>query len=142
MKKGFSFVEIVAIIALVGIMMSMILPGAIRNFDKIRVSNAAAALASFYGGARFGAIVRGSPVRIEFGVDSLRAFYEGEEDSLFLERKGPGHLGVNMSTTRSVIRMHPNGVGWGAANTKLVLWVGEAAESLTTSRLGRMKRWR
>ena len=142
MKKGFFLVEIVAIIALIGIVVAMVLPRTFQGIDRLRVGNAAAAIVSFYGGARFGAIVRGVPVRMEFGEDSLLAYYEGENDSLFLSVKGPAHHGVNMSGSRNVIRLHPNGVGWGAANTKLVLWLGEAAESLTTSRLGRMKRWR
>jgi Tfp pilus assembly protein FimT len=142
MKKGFSIIEIVAILALMGIILSMVVPKAAKGFDRLRVGNATAAVASFYGGARFGAILRGTPVRIEFGADSLRAFYEGGADSLFLFVDGPAHHGVNMIVSRNVIRIHPNGVGWGGANTKLVLWRGEAAESLTTSRLGRMKRWR
>jgi hypothetical protein len=40
-----------------------------------------------------------------------------------------------------VIRVGPNGIGWGAANTQLILRRGAAAESLTTSRLGRLKWW-
>lgn len=142
MKNGFSIVEIVAIMALIGIIISMVLSRAFRGFDRLLVGNAASAVVSFYSGARFGAIIRGSRVRMEFGADTLRAFYEGETDSLFLSIPGPNHHGVSMSSSRDVIRVNPNGIGWGAANTKLVLWRGEVAESLTTSRLGRMKRWR
>jgi hypothetical protein len=48
---------------------------------------------------------------------------------------------VSFRASRPVIRLYPNGFGLGAANTKIVLERGAAAESLTTSRLGRLKRW-
>ncbi len=142
MKRGFSIVEIVAIIAVLGVMLSIVVPRFLSRVDRLLVGNATSAVASFYGGARFGSVVRGSPVRIEFASDTLRAFFEGKNDSLFLVAPGPLHHGVNMRGSRNVIRLYPNGVGWGAANTKLVLWRGVVSESLTTSRLGRMKRWR
>ncbi len=56
-------------------------------------------------------------------------------------RPGPARHGVTLTASRSVIRIYSNGMGLGAANTKLVVRRGAAAESLTTSRLGRLKRW-
>ena len=96
----------------------------------------------FYHRARFAAIFRAQRVRIEFGQDSLRATLEGVEDSTFLVWPGPARHRVELTSSREVIRIHPNGFGWGGANTKLVVRRGMAAESLTTSRLGRLKRWR
>jgi hypothetical protein len=46
-----------------------------------------------------------------------------------------------MRVSRPVIRLSPVGLGLGGSNTKVVLYRGAAAESLTTSRLGRLKRW-
>jgi hypothetical protein len=91
-------------------------------------------LAAFYELARLEAIYRAARVRLEFGAESLRAI-------LVLARTGPSRHGVGLSASRYVIRIHPNGLGFGGANTTLVLRRGSVRESLTTSRLGRL-RWR
>jgi hypothetical protein len=48
---------------------------------------------------------------------------------------------VGLDASRAVIRIDPTGLGYGAANSTIVLQRGAVAESLTTSRLGRLKRW-
>ena len=110
--------------------------------DRMAVDRAPAEVTSFYWQARTKAIFRGRRVRVEFGVDSLRATFEGVTDSQFLALAGPGRHGVSLRASRPVVRFYPNGFGLGAANTKIVLRRGEAAESLTTSRLGRLKHWK
>jgi hypothetical protein len=109
--------------------------------DGLAVRRAVDETMVFYGAARLGALVRGSRVRIEFTPDSMIAVYETSSDSVFLRRAGPAQNGVDLSSSRTVIRIHPNGIGSGGSNTKLVFRRGEYAESLTTSRLGRLKKW-
>jgi hypothetical protein len=109
--------------------------------DSLATERAVREVASFYGRARLAAIMRGRRVRVEFGEDSLRAIFEGPPDSVFVVRPGPARHGVSLSASRQRVRLAPTGIGWGAANTKLVLRRGTAAESLTTSRLGRLKLW-
>lgn len=142
MRGGFTLVETTVVLTIMAILVAIVVPPSLDRIDRLLVSNATGSVASFYGRARFGALLHGSRVRIEFRPDSMKAFYEGGVDSLFVSVPGPSRFGVNIVSSRSVIRVHPNGVGLGAANTKLVLWRGAAAESLTTSRLGRIRRWR
>lgn len=139
---GFTLIEVVTVCFIVAIASTIALPTIKRAWDRLVVRQAAHDLALFYQEARFGAIARATRVRIEFGADTLRAVYEGEVDATFLSRSGPARLGVAFSASREVIRLHPNGFGWGAANTTLVVRRGSVAESLTTSRLGRIRRWR
>lgn len=142
MQRGVTLLELVIVLTIVGIVMGMAFPRAGDFLDRIAVSRSAGELASFYQSARFAAIFRAQRVRIEFGQDSLRATFEGVKDSTFLVWPGPTRHRVALTASRDVIRVHPNGFGWGGANTKLVVRRGMAAESLTTSRLGRLKRWR
>lgn len=133
--------ELVVVLAIVGTLTGLVVPRWSGYRDRAMVSRATSEVASFYHQARYGAILRAQTVRIEFGAETLRACYEGVRDSTFLLRPGPARHGVVLEGSRTAIRIGPNGIGYGAANTTLVLRRGAAADTLTTSRLGRLKRW-
>ena len=141
MRRGVTLVELVAVLVIVGVMSALAFPRAARWLDWIAVDRATGEVASFYQTARYAAIYRDERVRLELREDSLRAVFEGVTDSVFLRWPGPVRHGVRLTASREVIRIQPNGLGYGAANTKLVLRRGAVAESLTTTRLGRLKRW-
>jgi type II secretory pathway pseudopilin PulG len=136
-----SLVELVVVLVIVGTLTGLVVPRWSGYRDRAVVSRATSEVASFYHQARYGAILRAQTVRIEFGAETLRAVYEGVQDSTFLLRPGPARHGVALEGSRTVIRIGPNGIGYGAANTTLVLRRGAATDTLTTSRLGRLKRW-
>jgi len=140
-NRGVTLIELLLVLSVVGILLAIAVPRYARVADAMATERAARDLATFYAQARYGAIYRGTRVRIEFTADSLRAVYESVRDSVFLLRPGPSRYGVTLTASRSVIRIYPNGFGAGAANTKLVVRRGVSADSLTTSRLGRLKRW-
>lgn len=141
MRSGFTLYELVVVATVMGLITAIGLPKMARWLDRIAVSRAADDLATFYNRGRLAAVFQTRRVRMEFGADTLKAVFEGEQDSVFLSIAGPERHGATLEASRSVIRIHPTGYGWGAANTKLVVRRGEVAESLTTSRLGRLKRW-
>lgn len=129
-------------ITVVGVLVALLAPHASSWVDRTTVRASIADVSAFYNQARLGAMLRGSRVRIDFSPALLSATYEGIEDSTFLTVNGPATDGVELRVSRRTIRIQPNGLGWGGANTKLVLRRGEAAESLTISREGRLKHWR
>ena len=130
------------VLSLVGVLSGMMLPRLAGWADRQAVRRAVQEVTTFYQTARFAAILSSTQVRIEFTPDSLKAVYEASKDSVFLAGRGPKADGVRFNMSRIVIRIHPNGLGAGGSNTKLVFRRGVYAESLTTSRLGRLKRWR
>jgi prepilin-type N-terminal cleavage/methylation domain-containing protein len=140
--RGVTLVELVAVLAITGVLLGLAVPRVVGWADRVAARRAAGEIRSFYQEARLGAVLWSARVRLEFGGDSLRAVFEEARDSTFLVRLGPARHGVRLTATRPAIRIAANGMGWGAANTKLVLERGSAAESLTVSRLGRMKWWR
>lgn len=141
MRSGFSLYELAVVAAVMGLITAIGVPRMARWLDRIAVGRAADELASFYNRARLTAVFQTRRVRLEFGADTLRAVFEGETDSTFIATPGPARHGATLEASRVVIRIHPTGYGWGAANTKLVIRRGTVAESLTTSRLGRLKKW-
>jgi type II secretory pathway pseudopilin PulG len=136
-----SLVELVAVLAVSGMLLAFAVPRWSRVRDGILVRQAALEVSTFYQAARHGAIRRATRVRIELRTDTLVAIYEGARDSAFLGWPGPARHGVTLVASRGVIRIDPMGLGFGAANSTLVLRRGTQAESLTTSRLGRLRRW-
>ena len=141
MARGGSLVEMVAVLAVSGALLAIAVPRWSRVRDGVAVRQATLEVATFYQAARHAAIRRATRVHIELRPDSLVAVYEAAADSTFLVRPGPARHGVALLASRAVIRMDPMGLGFGAANSTLVLRRGAVAESLTTSRLGRLKRW-
>jgi len=141
MPRGFSLIELVVIVMVAGLLLALSVPRWARFQDGVAVRQAALEVATFYQAARHAAIRRATRVRIELQPDSLRAVYEAAVDSLLLVWAGPSASGVSLYASRAVIRIDPTGLGFGAANTTIVLQRGAVVESLTTSRLGRLKRW-
>ncbi len=144
MKAGLTLVEIVIVLAIVGILAALGTPRFGKALHRLAVARSRHETISFYRSARFAAIVRGKPVRIEFGRDSLVAVFEGHghPDTVFMRRAGPAAHGVAMTVSRPTIRISVTGLGYGAANTKLVFRRGTVADSLATSRIGRIRRIR
>lgn len=140
MQAGTTVVETLLAIAIAGLVLVIWSPHIGSSRDVRATNRAALEVASFYNRARLSAVFHGVRVRLVFAEDSLRAVID-ERDSLVVAAPGPGRHGVTLEASRAVIRVGPTGLGWGAANTTLVLRRGASAESLTTSRLGRLKRW-
>jgi prepilin-type N-terminal cleavage/methylation domain-containing protein len=129
MRRGFSLLELVVVLSVTGTLLAIAVPPLVRWRESAAVRQASWEVISFYHTARYAAILRATRVRLEFGPDTLKAVYEGPSDST-----------VALTVTRPVIEIAPNGLGWGAANTTLVFRRGAAADTLTTSRLGRLRR--
>ena len=142
MKAGFTLIEIVIVLVIVGILAALGAPRFGKALDQLAVARAVHETIGLYRSARFAAIVRGKPVRIEFSGDSLVAVLEGQPDTVFMRRAGPAVFGVSLTVSRPTIRINVTGLGYGAANTKLVFRRGTVADSLATSRIGRIRRIR
>jgi Tfp pilus assembly protein FimT len=108
---------------------------------RLAVARAAGEVSGFYQQARLAATFRSVPARITLTSDSLIAADLDHPDSVLIWQPGPARLGVSLSASRNVLRFYPNGFALGASNTTIVLRKGEVAETMTVSRLGRLRRW-
>jgi len=142
MPRGFTFIELIIVLVVSALVMATLVPRTAPLLDRASVSRATSEVEAFFRVARWSATYHGSTVRLQFDSDSLVAIFEGPPDSVFLTLPGPAHLGVQMTASRSTVRVQPTGVGLGAANARIVLRRGSFADSLATSRLGRIRRIR
>jgi prepilin-type N-terminal cleavage/methylation domain-containing protein len=142
MLRGLSLLELLVVLAIFASILATLVPVTGPVLDRLAVSQSVTDIATVVSVARWSAVAHGSTVRIQFSQDSLVAVFEGASDSVFLTLPGPARRGVRLAVSRPVIRFWPNGTGFGAANTTLVLTRGRAADSLAVSRLGRVRRIR
>jgi len=148
MQRGFTLLEIVAVLVVLGVFAALIGPRVNGWADTIAVGRAMEDLRGAYLRARMAAIYGSARVHVTISPDSLVAIAEtgssvaeNVTDTLLFRVRGPSYHGVSVEATRNVVRFYPTGIGLGGTNTKIVLRRGMAAESLTVSRLGRLKRW-
>src|SRR5437879_1493901 len=88
------------------------------------------------------AIMRGARARLVVASDSLRIDrWDDRTWTPVLRWVGPREAGVRLEVSNPEIAFGPTGIGWGASNTTVVLRRGSRFETITTSRLGRVKRW-
>jgi type II secretory pathway pseudopilin PulG len=129
------------VIVLLGVLAGLAAPKLAGWSDRLAVMRAVEEVAGFHRGARLRAVVGSEYVQLVYTGDSLVATAVDPPNSVIARRPGPARWGVSLNASRDVIRLYPNGLGLGGSNTRIVLRRGEAAESLTVSRLGRLKRW-
>ena len=132
--------EMAIALVMFGIMTGLAVPRLAGYADRLAVRRAADETAAFFNRARIAAVYRAVRLKVSFNGDSLLAVAESATDSIVWRNPGPAKYGVALTASRPEIRLYPNGLGLGAANTKLVFRRGAAADSFTISRLGRLKR--
>jgi prepilin-type N-terminal cleavage/methylation domain-containing protein len=142
MGKGFSLVELAVVLVIVGIFAAVGLPRLQRLLDWIATDHAARAVTTALAVGRHGAVMQATRSRVIIAADTLRIdrFGAGGWEPWW-RRPGPAEWGVQMSVSNPVVTFGPTGMGWGLSNTKVVLWRGSQVETITTSRVGRVKRW-
>src|SRR6266513_2524256 len=91
---------------------------------------------------RNGAVLQATRARVIIAADTLRIDRFGPSGwEPWWRRPGPASLGVVLEVSNPLVVFGPTGMGWGASNTTVVLRRGSQVETVTISRLGRVKRW-
>lgn len=139
MRRGFSLAEVVLVCAFLGIVAGIAVPRAATMLDGIRLKQAAHDVAAAVTLARAAAIRRATYARVV--VDSARSEVRVESgtDTLLLRDLRAMHR-VELRATRDTITYAPSGMGYGVANSTIIVSLGQRAETVTVSRLGRMRR--
>jgi prepilin-type N-terminal cleavage/methylation domain-containing protein len=142
MTRGYSLPELAVTLALIGALMAAALPRMARFRDRIAVDSAAREVTTILSVGRHAAVLQSTRARAVLRPDSLRVErWTGETWERLLERVGPVSEGVTMEVSNPTVVFGPTGMGWGAANTRVTLRRGSQVETITVSRLGRVKRW-
>ena len=142
MSKGFTLLEMMVVLAIVGVLLGIWLPRAARLQDWLEAERAARDVTTALAVGRNGAVMQSTRARIEIAPDTFRIDrLEPCGWTPWWRLPGPASHRVMLEVSNPIVTFGPTGMGWGVSNTRIVLRRGSQAETITTSRVGRVKWW-
>jgi prepilin-type N-terminal cleavage/methylation domain-containing protein len=142
MQRGYSVVELVIVLVVIGLMAALALPGWTTLLDRIAVERAATEVTTALAIARNAAVLRATRTRLTVVADSLRVDeWEDRTWRPLWRCAGPASNAVSLQVSNGTIIFGAIGIGAGPSNTTVVLRRGMHAAKITMSRVGRVKRW-
>ena len=137
-RRGVTIVELLITLAVLGVLSSIAVPRAATLVDRISVRGATQDVVLAIAAARAAAARRGAYA--SFVADPrtgrLRVVSGGET---LLERDVLKSRGVRLEASRESVTFAPGGLGWGAANTTVIVSRGTRSDTIVMSRLGRVR---
>jgi Tfp pilus assembly protein FimT len=137
-RRGATIAELVITLAVLGVLTSIAVPRAAALVDRFSVKGATQDVVLALAAARAAASQRGAYA--SFVADPrtgrLRVVSGGET---LLERDVLHTRGVRLEASRESVTFAPGGLGWGAANTTVVVSRGTRSDTVVMSRLGRVR---
>ncbi len=137
-RAGITIVDQLLAIALLSILLTIALQGVGALRDRLAVQAAKRAVKDAVALAREHAGASGARAAVHFGSLDASVVVQAGNDSLFtlsLART----FGVSLSATRDSMAYLPSGLGFGAANMSIALSRGARHDTVTISRLGRVR---
>ena len=139
---GFTLLELMVVMCIAAALMAFALPRGARLLDWLETERAVRDVMTAFAVGREGAVAYATRSRITFSADTVRIDRLGPDGwAPWWRTPGPASRGVTLTVSNPVVIFGPNGMGWGASNTKIVLSRGSQVETITTSRVGRVKLW-
>lgn len=139
MRTGLTLIELITVLTILGIITSVAVPNIATMRDRAAVRGATSALVSSLADARHLATRWNRRTAVRFDTSAVRAIVHSGQDTV-AQLPLRVLFGVSLAVTRDSIAYYPTGLGFGAANARFIVTRGAAAETVTVSRAGRVKR--
>ena len=139
MRRGFTLAELVLTCTFLGLVVGIAIPRVGDMLDRLRVTQAGHEVAGALTLGRAAAIRRAdyASVIVDESRGSIRV--ESGSDTLFHRALRDLHR-VQLRASNDTIIYAPSGFGYGISNSTIVVSLKARAETVTVSRLGRMRR--
>lgn len=139
MRRGTTLVEQLLILTLLGILAAITAGAGARLADAITVHAAARDVADLFALARDNAVASGQRTAVRLIDLSGRVVVHADTDTIARLDLAQRSL-VHLTASRDSMAYASSGLGYGAANLRVIVSRGSAADTLTVSRLGRVRR--
>lgn len=138
-RAGFTLVEMLSVIALLLILVVMAIPRYSALRDRLAVDGAASGVVRILVDARASAIRLGA--RAAVAIDTQAAVMVVHLRADTVSRMHLNELfGVALQSSRDSLAYAATGLGFGASNARIIVVRGAAAETVSVSRTGRVRR--
>ena len=143
MRRGVSLVELLFVLAVVGILAGVVVPGSAHLADRLIVEQEVARLLSAHRSAWHAAAGRHRIAMLRITPDTLaiRTVRSAGDPDTVLAWIGPGPraAGVTLASAPHTTTFGPDGIGMGLSNARHILRRGSAQREIVVSRLGRVR---
>jgi type II secretory pathway pseudopilin PulG len=139
MRSGMTLIEVGLSVGILGLMAGLTFPRFGSYRDRVAVDAATSSTMSLIATARHAALRRATRTAVRLDSSTITVLVVAGPDTIVRRPLGEVH-GVVFSTSRDSIAFSPTGLGYGAANTRIVIRRGNAADTIAVSRLGRARR--
>lgn len=143
MRRGYTLVEMLVVLAIVGLVAGIFVPSIGSLADRVAVEHQAARLLAAYRSAWLTARVRQrlALLRVSEDTISIRTVPGAGSPDTTLEwlAPGPAVAGVALTSPPNTTVYGPDGVAMGVSNARHVLTRGGASRAVVVSRLGRVR---
>jgi len=138
MRRGVTLLELVLVLAILGLAAGIAIPPFQRVADRLAVHHAALEIVSAHRRARFSAILKNQMVELTIRADSLAIRIPGTPSDLW-HALGPDAEGVSLTGPTRPMVFSPVGLTVGVSNASFRLSRGAATRTVIVSRLGRLR---
>jgi Tfp pilus assembly protein FimT len=138
MRPGLSLVELVLTCTFIGLLAGVALPRVGDALDGIRIAQAGHEVSGALTIGRAVAIRRADYARVIVDEDRGSIRVEAGTDTVFHRALHDLHR-VTLQASKDTITYAPSGMGYGVSNSTIVVSLKQRAETVTVSRLGRMR---
>ena len=138
MRNAHTLWELLASLAILSTLVAVVAPPITRARNRSTVRAASATLRATLSSARSSAITRGAAalVIVDAAIPAITVVVNRDT---VLRHLLNGDFRSDLTASRDTLRFGPTGRAFGASNSTLILRAGSAAETVTVSRLGRVR---
>lgn len=136
-RRGVTLPEQLIVLTVTGILLAMGVAAGVPLLDALAVETASQEVADLIGAARDHAFTTQTRTAVRFDPAGRRIVVHAGADTVARTVLADG---VRLEASRDSMAYAPSGLGYGAANLRVIVSRGRSADTITVSRLGRVSR--